>query len=691
MMSGPARRVPITVLLVALGLLAWSATASAGVLHLSICGSSARGPGDGLNWSANSPLVATADCPYSGPGLELYAPGNKTAGDNATAGFTVTAPTGIAINYVHVVGAYSGGIGSDGWWGEFYWKGGPGAAGSSGAIDDAQFIAGGCCSQTNMQSSTIGWFIACRWSSCSAGNGGRVRGMIELDLAAEEDRAPAVIADGSDNLWYQRGWVRGTWPATFSATDPSGVCSAAVVFGSLPGIETPTPDTAPNLHAWQQCPSQTVPASVDTSATDGSLGRGEGAVVLHLIATNAAGVSASPSTSVNVDNSNPTISLSGPTDAPTTAGTQYVTATAGGSPSGIADIVCSVDGGPAASRPGATAQVPVTGIGEHRIACYSENNAIDPSGTHGTSQPATWSLKIGEPTLVGIAFDRLKGLSCHRTRKRVTVPGRWITVRYHGKKLVVKTRSHHRLEWVTRCHPRTVRRRTVVFIRVRRHGHLVTVRRIEVVRVVVPPRVITRASRVVRFGHRTTVDGWLGTSSGTALRRHTVEIFTAPDNGTDRFRRAATATTAADGSWSARLAAGPSRIVEAIYAGDSTTEAAASAQVHVIVPAKVRLLSVSPHRVPWGGTVHIAGRLFGGYLPPGGALVRLRIGEGSSASTYGVHEHVTGNGRFATSYTFGAGNPGIRRTFWFELASLPMSNYPWAPATSNRRTVVVGG
>jgi hypothetical protein len=656
-----------------------------------ICGSSARDPGDGLNWSANAPLVATAECPYNGPGLEVYSPTNKALGDGATASFTVTAPAGIVINYLHVVGAYSDGIGSDGWWGAFYWKGGPGPAGNSGPLHDSGFNAGGCCSDKNMQSSTVGWFIACGWPTCASGDAGRVLGMSQLDLVGEEDQGPLVTADGTDNLWSQSGWVRGTWPASFTATDPSGVCTADVVFGSSPAIDTPTPDTAPNRHSWKQCPDQTVPASVDTSATDGSLGRGEGAVQLQLTATNAAGVTSAPSTNVYVDNSTPTISLSGPTDAPTTAGTQYVTATADGSPSGIAGIVCSVDGGPASSYPGASAQVPVTGIGEHVVSCFSENNAVDPSGTPGASQSATWSLKIGEPIVVGLAFDKLAGLNCHRARRRIIVPGRWITVRYRGKKLVVMTRPHTRIRSVIHCHPRTVRRRTTVFLHIRRHGHLVTVRRTQTVRVVVPPRLIAKASRVVRFGHPTTVDGWLGTPTGTALAGRTVQVLTAPDNGSHQFTQSATATSAADGSWSARLPAGPSRIVEAIYAGDATTESAASGQVRVVVPANVRLLTVSPRRVAWGGTVRIVGRLLGGYLPPGGALVRLRIGEGSSYTTYGVKEHVSGSGRFTARYAFGAGYPGVQRTFWFQLSTLPMGNYPWAPGGSNRRTVIVAG
>ena len=38
--------------------------------------------------------------------------------------------------------------------------------------------------------------------------------------------------------------------------------------------------------------------------------------------------------------------------------------------------------------------------------------------------------------------------------------------------------------------------------------------------------------------------------------------------------------------------------------------------------------------------MHLVGQLEGGYLPPGGALVRLRIGIGAARTTYGIREHV---------------------------------------------------
>jgi hypothetical protein len=100
---------------------------------------------------------------------------------------------------------------------------------------------------------------------------------------------------------------------------------------------------------------------------------------------------------------------------------------------------------------------------------------------------------------------------------------------------------------------------------------------------------------------------------------------------------------------------------------------------------------VWPRHVAWGGTVHLVGQLLGGYLPQGGALVRLRIGYGSTYNTYGVEEHVTGDGRFSTVASFGPGDPSVYRTYWFQIASLPMGNYPYAPAASQRVTVVVGG
>jgi hypothetical protein len=615
-------------------------------------------------------IAATGLCPttsYNGGGFGMFSTG--TASQGQAARWQANAPSGLEINGAVANQIVSAGLNDGGdYGGGFYYAGG--------GPETNDQTPSGLWMIFPTPSSYFGMQLVCGKPTCTA------PGQLDVgtvSLYAHETIGPSFAAPSG--LWQAPGWVRGTWPFFGWANSPSGVCSLSA---SLNGQLINTTTSAKDVSSWHQCLAPPVNQPVDTSRY------GQGALPLTLSGSDAAGVPASTTKTIHVDNSTPTVTLSGPVDAPSTAGTQYVTASAGGSPSGIADIVCSLDQGPAQTYSGPSVQVPVSGIGTHTVSCYAQDNAVDPSGVHGSSSTATWSLKIGQPTVVGIAFDKLVGLRCHPTRVRVNVPGRWITVRRNGKRVKVKTRARTRVERIMRCHPRTVRRRTVVFVRRRRHGRLVKLKRIKIVRVVVPPRVIARASRRVTFGRETTVNGYLGTSAGIAIGGHTVRVLTAPDNGAGQFTQAAVVTTAANGTWTATLPPGPSRVVEAVYGGDPTTESASSGQVRLVVPAKVKLLSVI-RRVGWGGTVRITGQLLGGYLPPGGALVRLRIGQGRSYQTYGVQEHVTGDGRFTTTYTFGAGYAGIYKRYWFQIATLPMGDYPYAPAASRRRSVLVGG
>jgi hypothetical protein len=263
----------------------------------------------------------------------------------------------------------------------------------------------------------------------------------------------------------------------------------------------------------------------------------------------------------------------------------------------------------------------------------------------------------------------------------------------HCRKVSEKVRVHGRtrVKKVTRCHARTTKRRITITVTVHRHGKKVRVKRHKTIRVLVLPKMVEKSEEFVGHGESAIVNGWLGTADGTALAGQPIKVLTAPDDGQGSYSVAARATTAANGGWSAQLPPGPSRVVVASYAGGSTTEPTMSLPAHLEVPAQVKLIGISPRNVPWGGTIHLVGQLTGGYLPPGGALVRLRIGYGRAYTTYGVQEHVTGSGEFSTTYTFGAGDPAVRRSYWFQIASLPMGNYPYAPASSRRVSVIVGG
>ena len=320
------------------------------------------------------------------------------------------------------------------------------------------------------------------------------------------------------------------------------------------------------------------------------------------------------------------------------------------------------------------------------VACFAEDNAVDPSGAHGTSTTATWSLKIGQPTELGIAFDKLVGLRCHRARVRVTIRGHWITVRRHGKRVRVKTRTRTKVERVERCHPRTVRRRTVVIVRVRRHGHLVKVKRVRHVRVVIPPHVVAKTARRVRFGHSTTVNGWLGTSTGTALGGQVVDVIAAPANGSNAFVQVAAVTTAANGTWTATLPAGPSRIVEAVYNGAPTTESSSSGQVREVVPAVVRI-AIHPRIVPWGSEIRVTGQVLGGYVPTNSSLLRLNVGIGRIGQIEGLPD-IRPNGHFLIVWKFVAGHGVIHP--WFSVGTLKEAAFPYAPGTSKHMVVTLG-
>jgi hypothetical protein len=197
----------------------------------------------------------------------------------------------------------------------------------------------------------------------------------------------------------------------------------------------------------------------------------------------------------------------------------------------------------------------------------------------------------------------------------------------------------------------------------------------------------------IPFGTRTTIVGRLTVKGHRGVSGQIVHVYSAPNNRSHHYTQIRTAKTGASGRWHVTLPAGPSRLIKAVYRGNSTHERATSRRAKLTVPAKVEVLRLRPRRLPWGGTVHIHGWLAGGYLPPppAGELVRLRLGYGRAYTTYGVKTDVTGNGHFKVMYTFGHGPASVVRHYWFQECSLPHDDYPYAPACSRKITVRVGG
>jgi hypothetical protein len=532
----------------------------------------------------------------------------------------------------------------------------------------------------------FGWQASCNQSSCTpTGAGIIVFSVTGIVLEAQETTGPALTADGSNNLYYQSGWVRGAFPADLSASDPSGVCSLQTTVNgqAIASYSDPAPDPS----QWTQCHGGQIDATVDSTA----YANGAGAITLGYGATNAAGAPSSVSKPINVDNVTPSVSLSAPPDTASTSGAQTVTASASGGPSGIAAIYCSADGGATQSYDGATAQIPVAGIGSHQVSCDARNNAANASGVTAVSPTTTLNLSIRQPTASAITFARIAdALQCHTASKVVKVAGRVHTVRRHGKRIQVRGPARTVRKRVRKCHARTVVRTVHVILKrhgkpVLRNGKPVYVKRR--VRRVLLPHAVFKPTRRIGHGKATTVNGFVGLADGTALADEPIDVYASPDDNAPRFHLMRTVTTNASGEWTAKVGAGPSRLIEAVYPGTGTTEPATSSTVKLTVPAKIAM-AISPRIVPWSGKITISGRLVGGYVPRDGVALRLRVpypGGHSVQEPFRTNSH----GEFSFQWTYGSGR-GVVAYRFVVATTATESDYPWAAAASRRVRVTFG-
>jgi len=593
-----------------------------------------------------------------------------------------------------------------------------------------------------------------------------------IELAGTEDTAPYVAGQGAlwgtgSYVWNPPG---DDFPVTLYSSDVSGICSSGADVGSngeLNGPSEPRDDSV-----WQQCPNpvswsfgvdtrsqvptdgafqinlsatnaagmvDTVPktvyvdndpvgvsfrtpndpnpsvwvnhaVTVDATPTAGPSGvggmncsidnasaksypasglvvDGDGTHSLSCIAWNRAigpqgqANTGGNSMTIHIDESPPAVSFQPQNPGDPTA----LVVDTSDSDSGVA-------GGSIAMAPAGTnswTNLPTSFDGSHLLADFDDAGLGGPYAFRATScdnvgNCASTTKQLALPLRAAadsqVSLTRIVNpLQRRIVSERVRVDWHWATVRRHHKLVRVKRGGHLKtirvIRYVEQC--TTKRIHTAV------HGWRTR-------RICRAPRVHVTKTLLVAYGHKITLAGLYTTATGVPLADQPVQIFATPNNQSGAFKQVAVVNTGADGSWSATLPPGPSRVIRAVTSGTATI-LPSSGQVTTIVPAKVKLLRIWPRRVPWGGTVHLVGQLVGGYLPPDGALVRLRIGLGSAHLTYGIREHVSGNGRFTTNYTFGLGDPSVLQPFWFQIASLPMGNYPYAPADSRRVTVIVGG
>lgn len=651
-------------------------SASAGTLYLKSCSlyrDNALGAWQGS--STGSKLSSANRCAQGGS-LQLLAEGPTLRGKNAQ--WNLTTSSQIALRAVYVPSnavLVNPSAHPDGYLVRFLWDGG-----SHTISDTGEKCCGGMDYGTGISTSFVGpkhWLViqlACTKAKCS-GVFGQALDVKGIELTATDTSPPTITPDETTpNIAKANGrWIRGIWDASFTAGAQDGVCQARVLLNGV--IIARGQSYTPHTGSWTQCGggagtlngsgTNRVTASVDTTRY------ANGPLTVQYVASDAAQPAnvAAPRYHFDVDNAPVALGLAGPTSALTTDGPQAVVATAEAGPSGVDGIYCSVDGSPNQWHAGASEVIRVAHLGLNHIACFAENNAIDPQGARARSPLETWTVDIREPSVSLVSLVHVAdALHCVRRHVRVHIPAHWTTERYHGRRIRVRVPAQTRRVKVVRCHPRVKR------IRVWRNGRPVTERVLEL-----PHRVASHHEQV-SFGSPARISGWLGISSGNALGGQMIEVMTAPADGSPTFTLATEVRTRSNGTWTARLPAGPSRLIKAVYPGTSQIAPAASDSSSIAVPASP-VLHVQPRRTHWGSAIRIFGRLRGGYIPASGELVVLRIGWHGGVAEIG-HVYTDLAGHFAATYTFLRGSGSEHYRIWAQ--TVRESDYPFQPAASRK-------
>lgn len=249
--------------------------------------------------------------------------------------------------------------------------------------------------------SSIFFTAACVAGTCNGGLNNTLTGYFqEISARITDSTAPSLSS--KSGIINQGGWVRGSWPLSWQASDGMGIKANAWF---LDGSEQANGGLLCNplyngytgvFYGTLQdgCPS---PSSASFSVDTTAMSSGPHTVAIH--SYDLTSNDASASTTVSVDNTAPaTPSLSGSSqyinnDTPT------FTFSSSDGQSGVAGYECSVDSGAyfACSSPYTTSPL---SDGSHSFCVKAKNNALDSSGNPAYSSPEcqVFSLSTVPPT-----------------------------------------------------------------------------------------------------------------------------------------------------------------------------------------------------------------------------------------------------------------------------------------------------
>jgi hypothetical protein len=180
-----------------------------------------------------------------------------------------------------------------------------------------------------------------------------------------------------------------------------------------------------------------------------------------------------------------------------------------------------------------------------------------------------------------------------------------------------------------------------------------------------------------------TLTGQLTDSAGTPIKGAQVQLLQQPTSASTPSRLATT-TTSANGTWTFRVQAGPSRLLQVAYFSHLLdAKPAATLAFHESVQGVVTMHA--PHHARLGRPVAFGGQLAGGYVPPGGESVQMEIFYSGRWRTIEVLP-TNSRGKWAYKYVFSL---GAGTSYLFRAATVPNAGYPFLSTHSKPVRVTV--
>ncbi len=180
-----------------------------------------------------------------------------------------------------------------------------------------------------------------------------------------------------------------------------------------------------------------------------------------------------------------------------------------------------------------------------------------------------------------------------------------------------------------------------------------------------------------------TLSGRLTSSSGSPIKDAQVKLL-QQITGSTATTQVADTTTAADGSWTLQVPAGPSRLLSvAFYSHTLDVTPASVLDFHERVQGAVSMHA--PHRAHLGRAITFTGQLAGGNVPAGGESVQMEIFYGARWRTIEVLP-TDSQGRWRYKYVF---TLGVGASYRFRVVTVPNGGYPYTVAGSRPVRVTV--